>query len=196
MVGEGAKMAALILYLAPSASIIGWLTGTNGGDAANIVFKAYRRRTVNGHDRWLPAGAATTNGDGIFRIDEMAAPAAYVLFSRATPEHLGMQVQRSEIVGYLQGCYPANPGDGDVNLLNLAVKLRNSVLQRNDVISDFAQVFRVAINNSPSFGSQQFAQCGLRAFDPARQDCFTASEGANENVRGRGGVCFLQQVSR
>src|ERR1035441_5498502 len=64
------------------------------------------------------------------------------------------------------------------------------MLQRNDVISDFAQIFRAAINNSPSFGSQQFAQCGLRAFDPARQNCFTAYEGANENVRVREASAF------
>ena len=121
MVRVSAKMAALTLYLVPSASITGRLTGTNGGDAANIAFTAYRRRTVNGHDRWIQAGAATTNGDGVFRMYEMAAPAAYVLCSRATPEHLGMPVQRSVIAGYPQVCYPANPGDGDANLLNLAV---------------------------------------------------------------------------
>ena len=57
------------------------------------------------------------------------------------------------------------------------------MLQRNNIISDFAQIFRTAIDNSPGFGSQQFAQCGLSAFDPARQDGFTADEGANENVR-------------
>ena len=121
MVRVDAKMASLTLYLIPSASITGRLTATNGGDAANIAFTAYRRRTVNGHDRWLPAGAATTNGDGIFRMYEMDAPATYVLCSRATPEHLGMQVQRSTIAGYPPVCYPANPGDGDANLLNLAV---------------------------------------------------------------------------
>jgi len=121
MVRVGAKMAALTLYLIPSAGITGRLTGTNGGDAANIAFTAYFRRTVNGHDRWLPAGAATTNGDGIFKMYDMAAPATYVLCSRATPEHLGMQVQHSTIAGYPPVCYPANPGDGDANLLNLAV---------------------------------------------------------------------------
>jgi len=84
MVRVGAKMAALTLYLIPSAGITGRLTGTNGGDAANIAFTAYFRRTVNGHDRWLPAGAATTNGDGIFKMYDMAAPATYVLCSRAT----------------------------------------------------------------------------------------------------------------
>ncbi|MGA2049559.1 MAG: carboxypeptidase-like regulatory domain-containing protein [Terracidiphilus sp.] len=121
MVRVGARMAALTLYLIPSASITGRLTGTNGGDVANISFTAYRRGTVNGHDRWLQAGAATTNGDGIFRMYDMAAPAAYVLCSRATPEHVGMQVQHSTIAGYPPVCYPANPGDGDANVLNLAV---------------------------------------------------------------------------
>src|ERR1035438_8571490 len=57
------------------------------------------------------------------------------------------------------------------------------MFERDDIISDFAQIFRAAIDNSPGFGSQQFAQCGLSAFDPARQNCFTAYEWANENVR-------------
>ncbi len=56
------------------------------------------------------------------------------------------------------------------------------MFQRNDMVSDFAQVFRAVINDSPGFGSQQFAQCGLSAFDPARQNGFTANEGANENA--------------
>ena len=59
----------------------------------------------------------------------------------------------------------------------------HSMLQRNDVVSDFAQIFRTAINNCPRFGSQQFAQGGLRAFDAARQNSLAAYEGANENVR-------------
>jgi len=63
------------------------------------------------------------------------------------------------------------------------VKLGDSMFQRNDIVSDFAQIFRTAIDNSPGFGSQQFAQCGLSAFDSARQNCFPAYEGANENVR-------------
>jgi len=63
------------------------------------------------------------------------------------------------------------------------VKLGDSMFQGNNIVSDFAQIFRTAIDNSPGFGSQQFAQCGLSAFDPARQNRFTAYEWANENVR-------------
>src|ERR1039458_7436779 len=57
------------------------------------------------------------------------------------------------------------------------------MFERDDIVSDFAQIFRAAINDGPGFGSQQFAQCGLSAFDPARQNGFTAYEEANENVR-------------
>jgi hypothetical protein len=56
------------------------------------------------------------------------------------------------------------------------------MLQCNDVVSDFAQIFRAAINDSPGFSSQQFAQGGLRAFDAARQNGFATYEGANQNV--------------
>jgi hypothetical protein len=63
------------------------------------------------------------------------------------------------------------------------VKLGDSMLQGNDIVSDFAQIFWTAFDNSPGFRSQQFAQGGLSAFDPAGQNGFTADEGANENVR-------------
>ena len=63
------------------------------------------------------------------------------------------------------------------------MKLGDSMFQRNDIVSDFTQIFRTTINNSSGFGSEQFSQCGLSAFDPARQNCFTAYEWANENVR-------------
>jgi hypothetical protein len=63
------------------------------------------------------------------------------------------------------------------------VKLGNSMFQRNDIVSNFAQVFRATINSSSCFGSQQFSQRGLSAFDPARQNGFTPDEGMKENVR-------------
>jgi hypothetical protein len=63
------------------------------------------------------------------------------------------------------------------------VKLGDSMFERDDIVSDFAQIFRTAINDSPGFRSQQFAQGGLSAFYSARQYGFTADEGANENVR-------------
>jgi hypothetical protein len=59
------------------------------------------------------------------------------------------------------------------------VKLGDSMFQRNDIVSDFTQIFRTTIDNSSGFGSEQLSQCGLSAFDPARQNCFTAYEGAN-----------------
>jgi hypothetical protein len=57
------------------------------------------------------------------------------------------------------------------------------MLQGNDIVSDFAQIFRAAINDSPGFRCQQFAQGSLSAFNPARQNSLTTYEGANENVR-------------
>ena len=50
------------------------------------------------------------------------------------------------------------------NVQRELVKLSNSMLQRNNIVSDFAQIFRAAFNDSPGFRSQQFAQCGLCAF--------------------------------
>jgi hypothetical protein len=167
----GAKMSELTLYLVPSASITGRLTVTNGGEAENIVFTAYRKRTMNGHDRWEQAGTAMTNSEGVFRMYEMEAPAAYVLCSRATREHLGLQVQGSAISGYPPVCYPANPGGGVANLLNLGVGQQADVdipLARQP----FYTVGLVEQNaaRGPGMAVQIHDQNGLPVGFPARWD--------------------------
>ena len=116
-----AKTAELTLYLVPSAGIAGHVIVTNGGEAENIAFTAYRKRTVNGHDRWVPAGTATTNSEGVFRMPEMDAPADYVLCNRAARENPGLQAPGAAIVGYTPICYPADPGETSANLLHLGV---------------------------------------------------------------------------
>ncbi len=51
------------------------------------------------------------------------------------------------------------------------------MLQRNDMVSDFAQIFWTVIDNSPGFGSQQFAQCGLSALDDSLPESCTKNMG-------------------
>jgi hypothetical protein len=113
------NMKPLTFYLVPTASITGRVTVTNDGDADNVTFTAYRRRVMNGQERWMQAGAATTNGEGVFRIFELDAPGAYLLCSRAAEERLGRRGKA--VFGYPSVCYPASPGDGAANVLNLGV---------------------------------------------------------------------------
>jgi len=47
------------------------------------------------------------------------------------------------------------------------VKAGDSVLRCNDIVSDFPQVFRAAIDDGPGFRSQQLAQSGRSYLDPA-----------------------------
>jgi hypothetical protein len=127
MVRVGENMTPLTLYLTPAASITGRVTVTNGGDAPSITFTAYRRRTISGHERWMQAGIATTNSEGVFTMFDMEAPAAYVLCSRAAEDQSGPRRARRTGTGYASVCYPAGPGDGTANMLNLGLGQRAEV---------------------------------------------------------------------
>ena len=164
-----ANMKPLTFYLVPAASITGRVTVTNGGDADNITFTAYRQRTMNGRERWMQAGAASTNGEGVFRIFELDVPGTYVLCSRATEERLG---QRGKAVfGYPSVCYPASPGEGAANVLNLGVGQQADVdipISRQP----FYQVNMVEQNIPPGQGMQIqiHDQSGLAVGFPVRRN--------------------------
>jgi len=146
-----ANMKPLTFYLVPAASITGRVTVTNGGDADNVTFTAYRRRVMNGHDRWMQAGVAITNGEGVFRIFELDAPGAYVLCSRATEERSGLRGKA--VFGFPSVCFPASPGDGAANVLNLGVGQQADVdipISRQP----FYQLNMVEQNNPPGQGMQ------------------------------------------
>ena len=146
-----ANMKPLTFYLVPAARITGRVTVSNGGDADNVTFTAYRHRTMNGRERWMQAGTATTNGEGVFRIFDLEAPGTYVLCSRAAEERLG---QRGKAVfGFPSVCYPSSPGDGAANVLNLGVGQQSDVdipISRQP----FYQVNLVEQNNVPGQGMQ------------------------------------------
>ena len=167
----GAKTGEQTLYLVPTAGITGHVIVTNGGEAQNIAFTAYRKRTVNGHDRWMPAGMATTNSEGIFRIPEMEAPAVYVLCSRAARENLGLQPPGAAIVGYPPTCYPANPGEASANLLPLAVG-QQAVVEIPISRQPFYTVSLTEQNaqQGPGMGFQIHDQNGLQIAFPSRWD--------------------------
>jgi hypothetical protein len=43
----------------------------------------------------------------------------------------------------------------------------NAMFQGDYIVSNLTEVFWTALNHCPGLGSQQFAKCGLSAFDPA-----------------------------
>jgi hypothetical protein len=146
-----ANMKPLTFYLVPMAGITGRVRVTNGGDADNVTFTAYRKRSMNGREQWMQAGAANTNGEGVFRIFDLDAPGSYVLCSRPSEDRQG---QRGKAVfGYPSVCYPASPGDGAANMLNLGVGEQADV-EISIARQPFYQVNMVEQNNPPGQGMQ------------------------------------------
>jgi len=119
----GAKMPSLTFYLTPTATITGHVTLSTGEDASGITFIAYRRSLVNGHLRWSQQASASTNSEGIFRIEDINAPAAYALCS--VPSHNRLSTVHTSLTsyGFPSVCYPeafsATTDIPSANLLNL-----------------------------------------------------------------------------
>lgn len=114
-------LADVHLSLTPAASITGHVSVAEGENARDIVFSAYRRQTINGHVRWMNAGmAATTDNDGVFHMYEMEAPGQYLLCNNLVAMRPGPPGTNKPGYGYPSQCYPADPGDGTENLINLA----------------------------------------------------------------------------
>lgn len=63
------------------------------------------------------------------------------------------------------------------------VEARNAVLQRGHIVADLAEILRASLDYGAGFGSQQFAERSLRAFDLAGQDRLTTHERAHRDVR-------------
>ena len=58
----------------------------------------------------------------------------------------------------------------------------DAVLQGDNVIADFAQVRRAALDRSAGLGGEQLAEGCLRALDAARKHCLAAYEGPDQEV--------------
>jgi hypothetical protein len=118
-----ANMPSLAFYITPTATITGHVTLSTGEDASGISFVAYRRSFVNGRLRWSQQGNANTNSQGIFRMEDINAPATYVLCSIPSHDRIPGAPTSLTSYGFPSVCYPeAFSTTADIpsaNLLNL-----------------------------------------------------------------------------
>jgi hypothetical protein len=101
-----AQMPELQFSLPPAASLTGHVTLSSGEDAAGIHFTAYHRQVVDGHSRWMTSGMAETNSEGVFQINEIEAPAAYVVCNMEENETPVAPVLNRNLSGYPSVCFP------------------------------------------------------------------------------------------
>jgi hypothetical protein len=112
----GTNMPDLTFYLTPDASITGNVTISSGDEADGIRFMAYRRRNINGRPGWMVQGQGTTNSEGVFRIENLEAPATYVVCGMPSHDRMGAFARRPTSFGYPSVCYPEA---GDFSAANL-----------------------------------------------------------------------------
>jgi hypothetical protein len=116
----GANMPDLTFYLTPDASITGNVMLSSGDEASDIRFMAYRRHTVNGHPSWMMQGHATTNSEGVFRLENLEAPAIYVVCGMPTRDRIGTVAPGATTFGYPSVCYPDAGDFSTANLISVA----------------------------------------------------------------------------
>jgi len=92
---------ALTFYLTQEASITGHVTLSGGDEADGLHFFIYRKRNVEGHERWMESGMAETDSAGDFRFLELEAPVSYVLCNDSSPDDT-----RAVTYGYPSMCFP------------------------------------------------------------------------------------------
>jgi hypothetical protein len=106
MVNVGANMAELTFYLTPEALISGHVTLSSGDEADGIRVVAYRKRVVNGRERWTMQSMTTTNSEGAFRLPNLDAPASYLIYSMPAHDRLGPIAPGASSFGYPSVFYP------------------------------------------------------------------------------------------
>jgi hypothetical protein len=161
----GANTPDLTFYLTPDASITGNVTLSSGDEAGGIRFMAYRRRTVNGYPSWMVQGQGITNSEGVFRFENLEAPATYVVCGMPSHDRVGAVARGETSFGYPSICYPET---GDFSAANLLAVSAGQQAQLE--ISLSRQAFypvSFAVKNVPSgqgIGVQIYDQSG-RAVD-------------------------------
>lgn len=107
------------LTLTPQSTITGHVSVSNGGDASDIYFQAYKASYSQGHLRWNFAVQAKTDSNGTFRMNEVEAPGKYLLCSQQVQEHPEVSAEGKVIYGYPTTCYPPVSGTDSEGLLQL-----------------------------------------------------------------------------
>ena len=104
----GANMPEITFYLTPDAIITGHVTLSTGDEADGIRIMAYRRRAVNGRERWTLQGMAITNSEGAFRLANLDAPASYLLYSMPAHDRVGAIAPGAVSYGYPSVYFPGS----------------------------------------------------------------------------------------
>lgn len=123
-VNVGANMPEISFALIPDATITGHVSLSNGDEAEGIRIAVCRRRFANGHEEWTPAGSATTNSEGVFRIGDLTAPGTYLLYSMSSQDRSSMRPERGSNqaarYGYPSVIYPGVSDAAGAGLLTLS----------------------------------------------------------------------------
>jgi hypothetical protein len=119
-----ASTPSLSFSLTPFATITGRVILSTGEEASGIAVSAFRRSTFNGHDRWNRQNNAMTNSEGVFRIEDIEAPVAYVLCTEPSHDRANsIPGSARATFGYPSVCYPeafsSSETISSANLLNL-----------------------------------------------------------------------------
>src|SRR6266700_1152752 len=118
-VSVDADISGLGLFLTPTASITGHMSGQEISNASGITFMAYRRVMVDSHPQWKQEGMASTDADGTFKMYEIESPGDYVVCSGTFRDWTQPRNEKKPANRYAAHCYPADPGDGPENLLHV-----------------------------------------------------------------------------
>jgi hypothetical protein len=120
MINVAPDMAELTFYLTPQALITGHVTLSTGDEADGIRITAYRRRVVNGRERWAMQSMTTTNSEGAFRLANLDAPASYLLCSMPANDRIGSLAVNAVSFGYAPAYYPGVSDFSAAGVLNLS----------------------------------------------------------------------------
>ncbi|MGA9667891.1 MAG: carboxypeptidase-like regulatory domain-containing protein [Terracidiphilus sp.] len=156
----GANMPDLTFYLIPDASITGNVTLSSGDEASGIHFMAYRRRTLNGHPSWMMQGQAVTNSEGVFRLENLDAPATYVVCAMPTHDRIGAVAPGATSFGYPSVCYPDAGNFSTANLIAVAAG-QQAQLEISLNKQPFYPVSFAVKNSQPGQGM------GIQIYDPS-----------------------------
>jgi hypothetical protein len=116
----GANMPDLTFYLIPNSLITGHVTLSTGDEADGIRIMAYRKRIVNGRERWTLQGVVNTNSEGAFRLANLEAPASYLLYSMPAHDGVGPIAPGATSYGYPSSYYPGVADFSAASVLTLS----------------------------------------------------------------------------
>jgi len=111
------SMAPLEFLLTPEAILIGQITLLNSGTAAGVQVSVYRKAVENGRQIWKINGIATTNGEGVFRVANLAA-GTYLLY--AQPPANPFNVISNKVLGFASAYFPGVTDASGAGLIILA----------------------------------------------------------------------------